>query len=102
MYLRGEISRQDYESEIEAREEEREQQEQEQGQFSNRMGTIERVGRQAEQNGAAIREAVSDEANDTLTAEQRLDIIEDLQQDNTQEANREEESRNVWQSQFLA
>lgn len=102
MYLRGEISRNDYETEIEARKERREQQNQEDEQINNRMNTIERVGRRAEQNFTAIEEAVSDEANDTLTAEQRLDIIQDLQQDNTKEAQREEESRNVWQSQFLA
>ena len=102
MYLRGEISRYDYETEIESREAEREQRAEDSGAFSDQMNTIERVGRKVDNDAEAVRDATSERANDTLTAEQRLDIIENLQQDNTEKARREEESSRVWQSQFLA
>lgn len=102
MYLQGEISRYDYETEIESREAEREQRAEDSGAFSDRMNRLDAVGRQTDNNAEAIRDATSGQASDTLTAEQRLDMIEDLQQDNTQRARREEEASSVWQSQFLA
>lgn len=102
MYLQGEISRYDYETEIESREAEREQRTEDREAFSERMKELEGAGRRADNDAEAIRDATSDRANDTLTAEQRLDIIENLQRDNTEKARREEESSSVWQSQFLA
>ncbi len=100
MYLQGEISRQDYEAEIEAREAAREQTNEENTEFSREMNDLEGIERQTEQNGDAIRSATSDNANNTLTAEQRLDIIEDLQDARATDDNRKEEARKVWQSQF--
>ena len=102
MYLRGEISRYDYETEIESREAEREQLAEDRDAFSERMNELEGVGRKTENGAEAIRDATSERANDTLTAEQRLDIIENLQRDNVEKVRREEESSSVWQSQFLA
>ena len=102
MYLQGEISRYDYETEIGAREAQRQQEMMESNtEFSVNMNNIDRAGREVENNAAAISAATSDNANDTLTAEQRLETMETLQRDNVNEARREEDERIVWQAQFL-
>lgn len=100
MYREGEISRQDYEKEIEARKASREEMNEEEERFSKEMNGFERIERQTQQNSDAIRQATSDNASDTLTAKERLDIIEDLQDAKAKDDNRKEEAREVWQSQF--
>ncbi|MBQ9633083.1 MAG: hypothetical protein IJV04_09280, partial [Lachnospiraceae bacterium] len=101
MYLRGEISRYDYETEIDAREAEREQERMESNTaISQDMNNIDRIGRETASGAAAIREATSENANDNLTAEQRLDALDALR-NNTREARREEDEKIVWQAQFL-
>ena len=100
MYREGEISRQDYEKEIEARKASREKMNEEEERFSKEMNGFERLERQTQQNSDAIRQATSNNASDTLTAKERLDIIEDLQDAKAKDDNRKEEAREVWQSQF--
>ena len=65
------------------------------------MNAFDRAQQRVENDAEAIRRATSEEANDKLKAEVRLDIIEGLLRNNT-EQRREEEQASVWQSQFLA
>ncbi len=102
MYRDGEISQSAYQKEIEAREAEREQRAEESNGFERRMNTVEQVGRDSNRMSEAIETATSDNANDTtLSAKQRLDIVENLQRTNVDESKRKEEERVIWQAQFL-
>ncbi len=101
MYLQGEISQYDYNNEMEAREAERENIREDNAMFSNQMNALDMAQRRVENDADSIRKATSEEANDKLSAQVRLDIIEGLSQNNT-EQRREEEQASVWQSQFQA
>ena len=101
MYLDGEISRNDYQKEVDAREAEREQLLDEENQFSGEMSGLNRLEQRVDNQAREIDLATSDEANDNLTAQQRLDILQNLQENNVEETKREEEARVIWQAQFL-
>ncbi len=103
MYRDGQISQYDYNSEIEAREARREEMRAEMEDANQDAAEFERLERNTENASDAIRTATSDEANETLTAEQRLDMIEAARNDdNLKEARREEEQGRLWDYQLLA
>lgn len=102
MYLDGEISQADYNQEIESREQRLENIEVSNDELSRNMNSIDSAGRNAEQMGNAIETAYSDKASATLTADQRMEAIENLAQRNEETARRTEDTKNLWDYQLRA
>ncbi len=105
MYRDGQISQRDYNRVIEAREARMEELRSDMEDVNEDTAGYETLERNTENTANAIRSATGDEANETLTAEQRLDMIEAAQnnnKDNLQEARREEEQGRLWDYQLLA
>lgn len=78
MYLQGEISRMDYDKEMEAREERREAENAGAEQFSNEMTGMSVLEESGKLDLSQIQTAFSPEANDTISAEDRMAIIETM------------------------
>ena len=79
MYLQGEISRMDYDKEMEAREERREAENNENDQFSNEMTGMAVLEESGKRDLNQIETAFSPEANDNIEAADRMEIIESME-----------------------
>lgn len=87
MYLQGEISKTDYDQEMESRKEEREAESEEDAAFENKMTGAAVLMDGAQRDLDQITTAFSDEANNTISAEDRMEIIETLDAQNAQNFN---------------
>ena len=87
MYLKGEISRIDYQNEMESREAEDEAEAEESEEFGREMSGINAIGRKMENDINAISTAYNSDNASGITAQQRLAAMEGL--DNAQQASEE-------------
>lgn len=88
MYLQGEISKIDYDQEMESREEAREAEDQDNAQFGNQMAGAAVLQEAGQRDLQQIETAFSDEANDNMmSGAERMEIIETLDAQATQAAN---------------
>lgn len=78
MYLQGEISQNDYNREMEAREDEREAEQTNAGDFSTQMTGAAALEESGERDLDQIENVFSDEANDNIAAIDRMQIIQSL------------------------
>ncbi|MBQ8956070.1 MAG: hypothetical protein IJ075_03785 [Lachnospiraceae bacterium] len=78
MYLQGEISKIDYDQEMESREERREAENEDNARFGNEMTGAAVLEESGERDLQQIETAFSGEANDTISTEDRMEIIESL------------------------
>ena len=78
MYLQGEISQNDYNREMEAREDEREAEQTNAGNFSTQMTGAAALEESGERDLDQIENVFSDEANDNIAAADRMQIIQSL------------------------
>ena len=78
MYLQGEISQNDYNREMEAREEEREAEQADDGNFSTQMTGAAALEESGERDLDQIENVFSDDANDNIAATDRMQIIQSL------------------------
>lgn len=79
LYLKGDISKFDYDQEMEAREEERKAQQEKDTGFSTDMTEHVQQQEQAEQDAASIQSAFSPDASKVLEATDRVNIVATLQ-----------------------
>ena len=79
MYLKGEISKIDYDKEMESREEIREAEGIDNAQFSNEMTGAAVLQESGQRDLQEIETAFSPEANNNLSGEQRMEILETLE-----------------------
>ncbi|MBQ7565010.1 MAG: hypothetical protein IJT16_13610 [Lachnospiraceae bacterium] len=79
MYLKGEISKNDYDKEIEAREAREEALKGEDEETSELAGKLAGSENKEEQDEIELKKVFSEDASDTLTAKQRADAIDTLQ-----------------------
>lgn len=79
MYLKGEISKFDYDQEMDSREEERKVQQEKEMDFSAGMTEQVQKEEQVEQNAVSIQKAFSPEASNTIAPTDRVNIIATLQ-----------------------
>ncbi|MCR5774349.1 MAG: hypothetical protein K6G42_04630 [Lachnospiraceae bacterium] len=75
MYIQGEISKTDYDKEMEAREERREAENADDSRFSNQMTGAAVLEERGERDLEQIETAFSPEANDTIAGEDRMEIL---------------------------
>lgn len=101
MYRDGQISRYDYDREVEAREARQEEMRAEDENLNRETEIRENELRRVENMASAVKNAVSDEASETLTAEQRLDVVDKLQSDTNEKVRREEDQGRLWDYQLL-
>ena len=80
MYLQGEISRYDYEAEIEKREQEEQETEKQQETNAKISGKADSEIKSAERAKSAIEAAFSEKASKTIDPKMRLDIMQKLEQ----------------------
>ena len=78
MYLQGEISKIDYDKEMEAREERKEAENKDDARFGNEITGAEVLKEGGERDLRQIETAFSGEANDNISANDRMEIIETL------------------------
>ena len=87
MYLQGEISKIDYDQEMESREEAREAENEENSRFADQMTGAAVLQEAGQRDLNQIETAFSTEANDLFSAEERLEIIETLDAQTAQNFN---------------
>lgn len=87
MYLEGEISKRDYDQEMEAREEARETENEDNSRFANQMTGAAVLQEAGQRDLNQIETAFSEEANDVISAEDRMEIIETLDAQTAQNFN---------------
>ena len=87
MYLKGEISKIDYDKEMESREEIREAEGIDNAQFSNEMTGAAVLQESGQRDLQEIETAFSPEANDNLSGAQRMEILETLEAQQAQNFN---------------
>lgn len=87
MYLQGEISKIDYDQEMESRKEEREAESEENETFENQMTGAAVMMDNGQRDLNQIQTVFSDEANDNISAEDRMEIIETLDAQTAQNFN---------------
>ncbi len=87
MYLQGEISKTDYDQEMESRKEEREAEAEEDSAFSDQMTGAAVLQESGRRDLNQIETAFSEEANNNISAEDRMEIIETLDAQATQNFN---------------
>ncbi len=87
MYIKGEISKTDYDKEMESREEIREAEGIDNAQFSNEMTGAAVLQESGQRDLQEIETAFSPEANDNLSGEQRMEILETLEAQQAQNFN---------------
>ncbi len=76
MYRKGEISRQEYDREIDSREEKREKEQEEQKDLNREVTGEARLLEENEREGRSIKIAFSEDASDTIRPEDRVDMIQ--------------------------
>ncbi len=76
MYRKGEISRQEYDREINSREEEREKEQEEQKDLNREVTGEARLLEENQREGRGIKIAFSEDASDTIRPEDRVDMIQ--------------------------
>ncbi len=76
MYRKGEISRQEYDREIDSREEKREKEQEEQKDLNREVTGESRLLEENEREGRSIKIAFSEDASDTIRPEDRVDMIQ--------------------------
>ncbi len=76
LYRKGEISKLDYDREIESREEKRESQKENNEEFSRETAVEAQLTEQTARDGQMIKIAFSDDSSDTTRAEDRVDMIQ--------------------------
>ncbi len=102
MYLDGKISQYDYNKEIESREKRVENIQVSNEELSNNMNALDAAGRDVDNTGNAIAAATSDQASQTLTAQQKLDAIDTLKDREAAEKKNTEDTRIQWDYQLNA
>lgn len=102
MYLDGKISQYDYNKEIESREKRIENIQVSNEELSKNMNALDEIGRNVENNGNAIAAATSEQASQTLTAQQKLDAIDTLTDREAAEKKNSEDTRVQWDYQLNA
>ena len=101
MYRDGEISRYDYDAEIAAREARQEEMRSDSAQMNQEAAAIGTVQRNTDNSAIQVKNLASEASSDTLSAQQRQDIINAAQNENTKEERREEEQGRLWDYQLL-
>ena len=87
MYLQGEISKIDYDQEMESRKEAREAESEENAAFENQMTGAAVLQENGRQDLNQIQTVFSEEANDNMSAADRMEILETLDAQTTQNFN---------------
>ena len=102
MYLDGKISQYDYNREVEAREQRLENIQVSNEELSDKINGLDEIGRNTENMGNAIAAATSDQASQTLSAQQKLDAIDTLTDRDAAEKRKTEDTRVQWDYQLNA
>ena len=76
MYRKGEISKQDYDREIDSREEKREKEQEESKKLSRNVTVEASLAEENEREGKGIKVAFSEDSSDTIRPEDRVDMIQ--------------------------
>lgn len=76
MYQQGEISKQDYDREIDSREEKREEEQEESGRLSRQVTQEAALAEENEREGRGIKIAFSEDSSNTIRPEDRVDMIQ--------------------------